>query len=77
MGMNVGQDESDEVIVNINMMLFVDVMLVLLIIFLIMILVVMYMIQLQLLKEVVQLLQIMLKSVEIVVNCDGDFFWGE
>ena len=77
MGMNVGQDESDEVIANINTTPLVDVMLVLLIIFLITIPVVTHTIQLQLPKEVVQPLQTTPKSVEIAVNRDGDFFWGE
>lgn len=75
MGMNVGQDESDEVIANINTTPLVDVMLVLLIIFLITIPVVTHTIQLQLPKEVVQPLQTTPKSVEIAVNRDGDFFW--
>ena len=77
MGMNVGQDESDEVIANINTTPLVDVMLVLLIIFLITIPVVTHTIQLQLPKETVQPLQTTPKSIEIAVNRDGDFFWGE
>ena len=77
MAMNVGQDDSDEVIANINTTPLVDVMLVLLIIFLITIPVVTHTIQLQLPKETVQPLQTTPKSIEIAVNRDGDFFWGE
>ncbi|KVC77078.1 ExbD/TolR family protein [Burkholderia ubonensis] len=77
MAMNVGQDDSDEVIANINTTPLVDVMLVLLIIFLITIPVVTQTIPLALPKETVQPLQTTPKSVEIAVNRDGQFFWGE
>ncbi|KVO20703.1 biopolymer transporter ExbD [Burkholderia ubonensis] len=77
MAMNVGQDDSDEVIANINTTPLVDVMLVLLIIFLITIPVVTHTIPLALPKETVQPLQTTPKSVEIAVNRDGQFFWGE
>ncbi len=75
--MNVGQDDNDDVIANINTTPLVDVMLVLLIIFLITIPVVTHTIPLELPKETVQPLETAPKSVEIAVNRDGQFFWGE
>ncbi len=75
--MNVGQDDNDDVIANINTTPLVDVMLVLLIIFLITIPVVTHTIPLELPKETVQPLETTPKSVEIAVNRDGQFFWGE
>ncbi|VWB68506.1 Biopolymer transport protein ExbD/TolR [Burkholderia lata] len=77
MAMSVGQDDNDDVIANINTTPLVDVMLVLLIIFLITIPVVTHTIPLELPKETVQPLQTTPKSVEIAVNRDGAFFWGE
>ncbi|MDN7617692.1 ExbD/TolR family protein [Burkholderia cepacia] len=77
MAMNVGQDDNDDVIANINTTPLVDVMLVLLIIFLITIPVVTHTIPLELPKETVQPLETTPKSVEIAVNRDGQFFWGE
>ncbi|RQR59152.1 biopolymer transporter ExbD [Burkholderia sp. Bp9126] len=77
MAMSVGQDDNDEVIANINTTPLVDVMLVLLIIFLITIPVVTHTIPLALPKETVQPLQTTPKSIEIAVNRDGKFFWGE
>ena len=77
MAMSVGQEDNDEVISAINTTPLVDVMLVLLIIFLITIPVVTHTIPLQLPKEAVQPLQTTLKSVEIAVNRDGDFFWND
>jgi biopolymer transport protein ExbD len=76
MGMNVGQDESDEVIANINTTPLVDVMLVLLIIFLITIPVVTH--DPAAVAEGGRAAAADdAESVEIAVNRDGDFFWGE
>ncbi|AJK50980.1 MULTISPECIES: ExbD/TolR family protein [Burkholderia] len=77
MAMSVGQEDDDEVISAINTTPLVDVMLVLLIIFLITIPVVTHTIPLQLPKEAVQPLQTTPKSIELAVNREGQYFWGE
>ncbi|MBI0330959.1 ExbD/TolR family protein [Burkholderia plantarii] len=77
MAMTVGQEDDDEVIAAINTTPLVDVMLVLLIIFLITIPVVTHTIPLQLPKEAVQPLQTAPKSIELAVNREGQYFWGE
>jgi biopolymer transport protein ExbD len=76
MAMNVGGEESDEVISAINTTPLVDVMLVLLIIFLITIPAITHTVPVQLPKERVQPLQTTPKAVEIAVNKAGKVFWG-
>ena len=78
MGMNVGQESSDEDEVNssINTTPLVDVMLVLLIIFLITIPVVLHDVAVDLPKERNQARKTKPENITIAVNKDGDIFWN-
>jgi biopolymer transport protein ExbD len=79
MGMNVGQESSDEDEVNssINTTPLVDVMLVLLIIFLITIPVVLHDVAVDLPKERNQARKTKPENITISVNREGDVFWGQ
>jgi len=78
MGMNVGQESSDEDEVNssINTTPLVDVMLVLLIIFLITIPVVLHDVAVDLPKERNQARKTKPENITIAVSKDGDIFWN-
>jgi biopolymer transport protein ExbD len=79
MGMNIGQESSDEDEVNssINTTPLVDVMLVLLIIFLITIPVVLHDVTVDLPKERNQARKTKPENITISVNREGDVFWGQ
>jgi biopolymer transport protein ExbD len=79
MSMSVGSDSGDEdqVMSEINTTPLVDIMLVLLIIFLITSPVVMHLQQVKLPTESNEALKSKPEDVEIVVNKDGDVYWGQ
>jgi biopolymer transport protein ExbD len=79
MSMSVGSDSGDEdtVMSEINTTPLVDIMLVLLIIFLITSPVVMQLQKITLPSETNQALKNKLEDVNIVVNKDGDIYWGQ
>jgi biopolymer transport protein ExbD len=79
MSMSVGSDSGDEdqVMSEINTTPLVDIMLVLLIIFLITSPVVMHLQQVKLPTENNEALKSKPEDVEIVVNKDGDVYWGQ
>jgi len=79
MGMNIGQESSDEdeVVSAINTTPLVDVMLVLLIIFLITIPVVLHDVALDLPKERNQARKTKPENITISVNREGDVYWGQ
>jgi biopolymer transport protein ExbD len=79
MSMSVGSDSGDEdtVMSEINTTPLVDIMLVLLIIFLITSPVVMQLQKITLPNEVNQALKNKMEDVNIVVNKDGDIYWGQ
>jgi biopolymer transport protein ExbD len=79
MSMSVGSDSGDEdtVMSEINTTPLVDIMLVLLIIFLITSPVVMHLQQIKLPAETNQALKNKPEDVNIVVNKDGDIYWGQ
>jgi biopolymer transport protein ExbD len=79
MSMSVGSDSGDEdaVMSEINTTPLVDIMLVLLIIFLITSPVVMHLQQIKLPTETNQALKNKPEDINIVVNKDGDIYWGQ
>ena len=79
MSMSVGSDSGDEdqVMSEINTTPLVDIMLVLLIIFLITSPVVMHLQQVKLPSETNEAVKTKPEDVNIVVNKDGDVFWGQ
>jgi biopolymer transport protein ExbD len=79
MSMSVGSDSGDEdaVMSEINTTPLVDIMLVLLIIFLITSPVVMHLQQIKLPNETNQAVKNKPEDVNIVVNKDGEMFWGQ
>ena len=71
------QDDSDQMLSEINMIPFIDVMLVLLIIFIITVPVIKHAVQVDLPKASVEKMQDKPENVRLSVNADGAYFWNE
>ena len=71
------QDDSDQMLSEINMIPFIDVMLVLLIIFIITVPVIKHAVQVDLPKASVEKMQDKPENVRLSVNADGEYFWNE
>ena len=71
------QDSSDEVMSEINMIPFIDVMLVLLIIFIITVPVIQHAVKVDLPQASVEKLQDKPENIRFVVNAEGQYFWND
>ena len=71
------QDDSDEVMSEINMIPFIDVMLVLLIIFIITVPVIKHAVNIELPQASVEKVQDKPENIRLAVDADGQYFWNE
>lgn len=71
------QDSSDEVMSEINMIPFIDVMLVLLIIFIITVPVIKHAVNIELPQASVEKVQDKPENIRLAVDADGQYFWNE
>ncbi|MBX3609852.1 MAG: biopolymer transporter ExbD [Hydrogenophaga sp.] len=71
------QDTSDEVMSEINMIPFIDVMLVLLIIFIITVPVIKHAVNVELPQASVEKVQDKPENIHLAVDADGQYFWNE
>ena len=71
------QDTSDEVMSEINMIPFIDVMLVLLIIFIITVPVIQHSVKVDLPQASIEKVQDKPENIRFAVNADGQYFWND